>query len=70
MKFLLPHLVRLQSLTQSFAQSFAAGRSGATTIEYCLLAVMIAMCLIGAATIWGTKAAAMYDSLNAKGWGN
>jgi Flp pilus assembly pilin Flp len=51
------------------AQSFAAGRSGATTIEYCLLAVMIAMCLIGAATIWGDKARGMYESLNTKGWG-
>jgi Flp pilus assembly pilin Flp len=65
MKFLFPHLVRLRS----FTQSFASGRSGATTIEYCLLAVMIAMCLIGAATIWGDKAKAMYESLAAKGWG-
>ena len=65
MKYVLPHLVRLQSM----AQSFVAGRSGATTIEYCLLAVMIAMCLIAAATIWGDKARGMYESLNTKGWG-
>jgi Flp pilus assembly pilin Flp len=65
MKFVLPHLVRLQSM----ARSFATGRSGATTIEYCLLAVMIAMCLIGAATIWGNKARSMYETLSIRGWG-
>lgn len=48
--------------------AFAAARSGATTIEYCMLAVMIGLCLIGAATIWGDKASAMYESL-ASQWG-
>lgn len=48
--------------------AFAAARSGATTIEYCMLAVMIGFCLIGAATIWGDKAAAMYETLAAQ-WG-
>jgi len=43
--------------------SFASARSGATTIEYCLLCVMIALGLIGAATIWGDKARAMYENL-------
>jgi Flp pilus assembly pilin Flp len=50
----------------SLAARFGSARSGATTIEYCMLAVMIGLGLIGAATIWGEKASAMYENLAEK----
>jgi Flp pilus assembly pilin Flp len=53
-------------MTLRAVSCLAGDRKGATTIEYCILAVMIAMGLIGAATIWGDKAKAMYENLAIK----
>ena len=59
-----------KALSHLGRRSFRSDTSGATTIEYCLLAVMIAMALIAAATIWGDRAKAMYENLATSGWGS
>ncbi|MDZ4761068.1 MAG: Flp family type IVb pilin [Alphaproteobacteria bacterium] len=51
------------------AAAFLANRRGATTIEYCLIAGLITLGLVGAITAWGQSANGMYMSLDTGVWG-
>ena len=50
---------------QNFARFFK-DESGATAIEYGLIAALIAVAIIGAVTTLGTKTAATFDSVSAE----
>lgn len=52
-------------MTNVFAR-FIADESGATAIEYGLIAALIAVVCIGALTTMGTKLSAMFGKVSAK----
>ena len=49
-----------------FAARFMNDESGATAIEYGLIAALIAVVIIGAVTSLGTKTAATFNKVSAK----
>jgi pilus assembly protein Flp/PilA len=50
--------------------SFLRDRRGATSIEYGLIAGLIALAVIGAITSIGTATNAAFQSVSEKGWGS
>jgi pilus assembly protein Flp/PilA len=45
-------------------------RSGATVIEYCLIAGIIGLAIIGGATALGSSTNASFSSVSTKVWGS
>jgi len=45
---------------------FVADESGATAIEYGLIAGLVAVAILGAMTMFGTNVSAMYDSISSR----
>lgn len=54
----------LRTLTSRFLRN----RSGATSIEYGLIAALITLGLLGAMNVWGQEASGMYEDLASQGW--
>ncbi|RYD98017.1 MAG: Flp family type IVb pilin [Sphingomonadales bacterium] len=44
-------------------------RSGATVIEYCLIAGIIGIAIVGGATVMGDKTNGTFTTLNTQGFG-
>ena len=51
---------------KNLISKFSADESGATAIEYALLASLIAVAIITATTTLGNKVAATFDTVSAK----
>jgi pilus assembly protein Flp/PilA len=49
---------------KSLIKRFLSDRSGATAIEYGLIAALISVAIIGAATTLGTKLSSTFDSVS------
>ena len=45
-------------------------RSGATTIEYCIIAGIVSVAVVGGATVMGTKTNDTFADVNARVWGS
>ncbi len=45
-------------------------RSGATVVEYCIIAGIISVTVVGGATILGSKANTTFTTVNTKVWGS
>jgi len=48
----------------SFAKRFMNDESGATAIEYGLIAALVAVVLVGALTLMGTKLSGTFDKVS------
>ena len=51
---------------RNFIQRFARDESGATAIEYALIAALIAVAIVGAATALGGDIATLFESVSAE----
>lgn len=51
---------------RNFINRFAKDESGATAIEYGLIAALISVVIIGALALIGPKVAGLFDSVNEK----
>ncbi len=45
-------------------------RSGATVIEYCIIAGVVSIAIVGGATVMGSKTNTTFTKLNAQGFNN
>lgn len=45
-------------------------RSGATVVEYCIIAGVISIAIVGGASLMGSKANNTFTTMNTKVWGS
>ncbi|MBK1666799.1 Flp family type IVb pilin [Rhodovibrio sodomensis] len=51
---------------RNFIKTFARDESGATAIEYALIAALIAVAIVGAATAVGTDISGLFNSVSSE----
>lgn len=61
--FTLIYSIRGSTVMQKFVKSFIADESGATAIEYGLIAALIAVGIIGAATLLGGNLSNLFNGI-------